>query len=318
MNIIDVVIPMYNGQDTIIECINSIHDQQLSDNWEINTVIVDDASIDNSVALVNKQFSETIIAGKLIVIKNKINSGRAKTRNAGANQGSGSIICFLDCDCVFENHLVLHRYIELINSGHHCVFANIKSRLNNFEARYTNELANKRFESADTGNYLEMTSASFAITRRVYSESGGFCEDYTAYGFEDRDFIARLIRTDASITADKVCIVYHDDKINLSVISNKVIECAACSAPIYFKNFPNIYSESVYGKIDPRLSTSRLTLIYSMLVLTLPLLLIPFQSGIDNRFVPYGIKKFFVKTISFLSYIKGCLKQPVINNTIIS
>jgi len=305
MNTIDVVIPVYNSQDTVVECVNSILTQHIPDKWDINIIVVDDASTDKSAKLITKHFG-----GKITLIRNIVNSGRARTRNTGTSCSEGEIVVFLDSDCIFENQSVLERYLELINSGQDCIFANIRSKKNDFTAYYVNDIAIKRFASADAGDFMEMTSASLAIRRSLLIKSGGFCEEYTYYGFEDRDFIARLLKLNARLAVDKKCIVYHEDNIELSVISRKMIVCAMHSAPIYFKNYPEIYQSSVYGGIDSRLSSFIPKCFYRMLVQLIPLLLRPFQSCLNNRYIPYGIKKSFVKTIAFLSYIKGCIDQP--------
>jgi len=308
MNTIDVVIPVYNSQDTVVECVNSVLMQHIPDKWKVNIIIVDDASSDKSADFIIEHFGDQIT-----LIRNNNNSGRARTRNIGTRSGEGEIVVFLDSDCIFENQSVLERYLELINSGQDCIFANIRSRKNDFTAYYVNDIAIKRFASADAGNFMDMTSASLAIRRSFLIKSGGFCEEYTYYGFEDRDFIACLLKLNARLAVDKKCIVYHEDNIELSVISRKMIACAKHSAPIYFKNYPEIYRSSVYGSIDPRLSSFIPKYFYRMVIPLLPLLLTPFQSCLNNRHIPYGTKKLFVKTISFLSYIKGCLNQPVLN-----
>lgn len=307
MNTIDVIIPVFNSQDTIIDCISSIQMQQIPDNWKVNIIIVDDASTDKSADFIIEHFGDQIT-----LIRNNNNSGRARTRNIGTRSGEGEIVVFLDSDCIFENQSVLERYLELINSGQDCIFANIRSRKNDFTAYYVNDIAIKRFASADAGDFMQMTSASLAIRRSLLIKSGGFCEEYTYYGFEDRDFIARLLKLNAKLSVDKKCIVYHEDNIELSAISKKMIVCAMHSAPIYFKNYPDIYQNSVYGGIDPRLSSFIPKGFFHLLVPLLPLLLKPFQSCLNNRYIPNVIKKVFVKIITFLSYIKGCIDQPVI------
>lgn len=307
MNTIDVIIPVFNSQDTIIDCISSIQMQQIPDNWKVNIIIVDDASTDKSADFIIEHFGDQIT-----LIRNNNNSGRARTRNIGTRSGEGEIVVFLDSDCIFENQSVLERYLELINSGQDCIFANIRSRKNDFTAYYVNDIAINRFASADAGDFMQMTSASLAIRRSLLIKSGGFCEEYTYYGFEDRDFIARLLKLNAKLSVDKKCIVYHEDNIELSAISKKMIVCAMHSAPIYFKNYPDIYQNSVYGGIDPRLSSFIPKGFFHLLVPLLPLLLKPFQSCLNNRYIPNVIKKVFVKIITFLSYIKGCIDQPVI------
>jgi len=307
MNTIDVIIPVFNSQDTIIDCISSIQMQQIPDNWKVNIIIVDDASTDKSADFIIEHFGDQIT-----LIRNNNNSGRARTRNIGTRSGEGEIVVFLDSDCIFENQSVLDRFLELVNSGQDCIFVNIRSRKNDFTAYFVNDIAIKRFASADAGNFMEMTSACLAIRRSFLIKSGGFCEEYTYYGFEDRDFIACLLKLNARLAVDKKCIVYHEDDIELSVISKKIIGCAMHSAPIYFKNYPDIYRSSVYGSIDPRLSSFIPKGFFHLLVPLLPLLLKPFQSCLNNRYIPNVIKKVFVKIITFLSYIKGCIDQPVI------
>ena len=128
MNTIDVIIPVFNSQDTIIDCISSIQMQQIPDNWKVNIIIVDDASTDKSADFIIEHFGDQIT-----LIRNNNNSGRARTRNIGTRSGEGEIVVFLDSDCIFENQSVLDRFLELVNSGQDCIFVNIRSRTGFFK-----------------------------------------------------------------------------------------------------------------------------------------------------------------------------------------
>ncbi|MEM0952143.1 MAG: glycosyltransferase [Cyanobacteria bacterium P01_H01_bin.74] len=96
--LISIVMPAYNASAFIAVSIQSVLDQTYS-HWQL--VIVDDASTDNTVAII-QQFSDPRI--QLIQAKK---SGRpSRVRNIGLKQCNGALITFLDADdCYFPNTL---------------------------------------------------------------------------------------------------------------------------------------------------------------------------------------------------------------------
>lgn len=93
---IDVVIPCYNAEKTIIRAVNSVVNQpQLNHLW-----LVDDGSTDNTLQLaelIAKQFPDKVTIEKL-----PYNVGAAKARNWGALQTTTDFIAFLDADDAYE------------------------------------------------------------------------------------------------------------------------------------------------------------------------------------------------------------------------
>lgn len=83
-----VVIPNWNGADMIVECLNSLTDQTL----RAQIVVVDNASVDNSVSLIEAQFPEVKI------LKNSKNKGFAGGVNTGITyaleQGADAVAIF--------------------------------------------------------------------------------------------------------------------------------------------------------------------------------------------------------------------------------
>jgi glycosyltransferase involved in cell wall biosynthesis len=61
-------------------------------------VVVDDASTDDTVAILNKNFVLQIATKKLVVIKNKINLGVTGAKNAGYKVAKSNWVIFLDSD----------------------------------------------------------------------------------------------------------------------------------------------------------------------------------------------------------------------------
>lgn len=87
---VSVIIPLYNEEKYISECINSVIGQTHK-NLEI--IIVDDKSTDNSLKLL-----EQIKDKRIKIIKLDKNSGVACARNKGVEVSTGDYICFLDSD----------------------------------------------------------------------------------------------------------------------------------------------------------------------------------------------------------------------------
>ena len=95
---ISIIIPMYNVEKYIGECLDSILAQTFTD-YEV--IVVDDCSTDKSCEVVesymkkfNKKFED-----KLQLIRSKKNSGGAAVpRNVGLNISCGEYILFMDSD----------------------------------------------------------------------------------------------------------------------------------------------------------------------------------------------------------------------------
>lgn len=90
MDKVSVIIPVYNSSKHLNECLDSVIRQSYK-NLEI--IIVDDNSTDNSVDLINNYKDKRI---KLIKL-NK-NRGVAFSRNKGIDMSTGSFIAFIDSD----------------------------------------------------------------------------------------------------------------------------------------------------------------------------------------------------------------------------
>ena len=92
--LITVVIPLYNREHFLRECLDSIVSQTLGiENIEV--IIVDDSSSDNSVDIV-KEYISKYPSIKLIQHSTKLGPGMA--RNTGLKYASSDFITYLDCD----------------------------------------------------------------------------------------------------------------------------------------------------------------------------------------------------------------------------
>ena len=93
MSKISFIIPVYNGQSTIIPCVESIRAQIQDDNYEI--LIVDDCSTDHTREVVS-EYANVHPLVKLICQPQNHRQGAA--RNRGLREAKGDYITYIDAD----------------------------------------------------------------------------------------------------------------------------------------------------------------------------------------------------------------------------
>lgn len=86
---VSIIVPVYNIEKYIDKCLQTLIKQSLE---EIEIIVVDDGSIDDSAKVIEK-----IQSGKIKFIK-KENTGVAKTRNLALKQAKGEYVGFVDGD----------------------------------------------------------------------------------------------------------------------------------------------------------------------------------------------------------------------------
>lgn len=109
--LISIVIPVYNAEKYLEQCLNSVKNQTYK-NFEV--ILVNDGSIDNSESIC-KEFVESDTRFRYYL---KANGGASSARNFGLDNVTGEYITFIDADdWVDENHLeVLINNIKENNS----------------------------------------------------------------------------------------------------------------------------------------------------------------------------------------------------------
>lgn len=91
MKNISIIIPIYNVENYLTQCLDSVF-SQISPSMEV--ILVNDGSTDNSLSICQeyqKKYPETILV-------NKKNGGLSDARNAGTDIASGKYVFYLDSD----------------------------------------------------------------------------------------------------------------------------------------------------------------------------------------------------------------------------
>lgn len=89
---VSIIIPVYNGEQTLAKCLKSIFDQTFRD---FKIIVVDDGSTDQTPIILS-HFTDTV------TIIEQENRGAAAARNAGAAKATGEFLLFCDADIILE------------------------------------------------------------------------------------------------------------------------------------------------------------------------------------------------------------------------
>ena len=96
---ISVIIPVYNSENYLKECLDSLLKQTFK---EIEIICVDDGSTDNSLSILEKYAKKD---NRIIILKQK-NQGAGVARNYGMKIAKGEYLLFLDSDDFFKKEMI--------------------------------------------------------------------------------------------------------------------------------------------------------------------------------------------------------------------
>jgi GT2 family glycosyltransferase len=181
----------------------------------------------------------------------------------------------------------------------------IISNNQNFWGIYQNRIQSSREKAFSSGDLASFTSANFAIKRSFLEASGGFDERYRYYGFEDRDFLLRLISLGAKISFCPEAAIMHNPDSSLINVCRKMMESGQNSSTRFQAAHPEYYARSLYGKIDCRLRGFPLTAFAMICGPMIPRLALLGNKIIGSPGVSFQIKQLLVKIISGLAYMVG-------------
>lgn len=115
--LVSIIIPVYNAQKYLKDCINSLVSQRYSN---IEIILVNDGSTDNSKNICD----EYALVDERIRTFHKKNGGVSSARNFGINVAKGDFFCFVDSDD-FVNEMYVMNLIMGLTEGSDLVIARI-------------------------------------------------------------------------------------------------------------------------------------------------------------------------------------------------
>ncbi|MBI5675306.1 MAG: glycosyltransferase family 2 protein [Nitrospirae bacterium] len=195
---ISIVIPTYNASRFIPDLLSSIFKQAVED---MEVIIVDDRSTDNTVELVKKH--------PVRLIEMEKNGGPAKARNKGVREAKGDIIFFLDSDVVVLDGTVraVEEYFQN-NPSAKCVIGicDTKSLNKGFVPHYMAMFEYIHLIGTPGNTVSVFAPRCGAVKRDFFLEIGGYNESYKGADVEDFELARRVNRTDPIILNEKMLV----------------------------------------------------------------------------------------------------------------
>lgn len=102
-NLVSVVVPIWNAEAFLPQCIDSILEQSYSN---LEVILIDDCSTDESLKICERYVN---MDKRIKLIKNVETGGASKARNCGIVNATGNFVCFIDADDFIER-----QYIETL------------------------------------------------------------------------------------------------------------------------------------------------------------------------------------------------------------
>jgi len=211
---VSIIIPNYNGQKYLGDCIDSL--QQLDfprENYEI--IVVDNASSDHSCELICSRYPDVLL------IEAERNLGFASGCNLGIKNSSGEFIVLLNNDTVVDPNwlkelVAVAAQPEVAIVGSKLLFKNSPGEIQNAMSYLTDrgDGGDMGSHQPDEGQYdttreaMAVCGASMLIKRSLVEEIGALDEDLFAY-YEDMDLCYRTRLYGKKIVFAARSVAYH-------------------------------------------------------------------------------------------------------------
>lgn len=188
---VSVLVPVYNGEDTLAGCIESVLAQ---DYPGLEIVVVDDGSTDATAAVLARY------ADRVRALRNARNSGIARTYNRAISESRGEIVIMLASDCELAATDYVSRLVRHFADPSVGAVAG-KAVIPDFASAASVERIFARLNlldinDPDTGlrevNFVEVRCDGFR--RDVLESVGGLNEDLSRSN-EDQDLSIRIVRS---------------------------------------------------------------------------------------------------------------------------
>ncbi len=199
---VSVVIPSYNSKRTIRWCLTSLQKQTYEEAFEI---ILVDSSDDGTDALVRHEFPQV----QLIHLPQKTDPGTG--RRLGVEQARGSLILFIDADCIapenwVEKHVQQHTNLPNVAAVGGAVVNGNDPKIRTSWAGYLAEFR-EFIPQQPSGFVKHLPTLNLSYKRWVFEKYGYFDSRY--YPQEDLVFNFLLTQNGEKIFFDPTIVVQH-------------------------------------------------------------------------------------------------------------
>lgn len=243
---LSLIIPSYNPALKLPETLNTLASQREFIDELI--LVIDHHNFDNFHPELLQKYKDTF---NLKIVKQP-DSGRAKSRNKGAEASSGDLLVFLDddmliADGLIEKHSQRHKDagdIILTGNGYRnpaMATDDFRKYLTNMEKPWREKVKDIKEVSLDNFTF---TACNMSVPRKIFFELDGF--DTRFPDGEDFDFAVRALFKNFKIFYDNSLTAWHNDWPDTTTFINRQREYTNAKKiifqahPEYLEYFPHM------------------------------------------------------------------------------
>lgn len=189
--LVSVIIPNYNNEKYVLEAIKSVLEQTYKN---IEVVVVDDVSTDNSVSVITNYYKNE---PRLKLIVNNENKGVSFSRNTGVLNSKGDFISTLDSDDTYSPEKIEREMKVVLSMQPRKVIAFSSYAITDVDLNVRSvPICKSHIYQGDIYKKILYRSVPFArdmlMSKEIFFEIGGFDEHKKLY--EDWDFKLKLAK----------------------------------------------------------------------------------------------------------------------------
>ena len=203
---VSVIVPVYNAENTIEECINSLFGLNYPKE-KIELIFVNNASTDRTTNILN-QYS-----GKIKILHEE-KKGPAATRNKGLLNAKSDVIAFTDSDCVVHKDWLHNIVLPLQDEGIGIVGGKILAKRPCNKIEKFGEIIHDHNKAINEFKPAYVITMNWASRLSVLKEVGFFDENFIRC--EDADLSHRIFQSGYRFVYRPEAVVYHRNEKTLS------------------------------------------------------------------------------------------------------
>ena len=219
-NLVSIIIPHYNGEKILFECIDSLLQSTYK---EVEIIVVNNASEDNSIRNINKYFPNVII------LNCDKNYGYAEGCNKGAKIARGEYLIFLNNDTIQQADWI-EPLVNKLNSNIN--ISSIQPKIKNYNhrdrfdyaggcggeidilgypftrGRIFNTIENDKGQYDTTTNIFWASGTAFITRKSIFNSVNGFDKILFAH-MEEIDYHLKCHLMGYQVISEPNSIIYH-------------------------------------------------------------------------------------------------------------
>lgn len=236
-DLITIIVPVYNAEKYLKNCIDSIINQTYKN---IEIILINDGSRDGSKEICLKFQKKD----NRIIFIDKKNQGVSSTRNLGIKKASGKYLCFIDADDWVEEDYIKKMHDEFYNKKFDVVkcsyYINKKDKQNAVQEKINYKQANLVSKQKNYDVIKQAIDGSFGCYVWLLMIKTSFLKDNLIYFWENKGFMEDV----------KFCVDLLLKKCNIYFLNEKLYHYRICDDSVSHRVSFNQIKKNFESAVD--------------------------------------------------------------------